>query len=156
LILRAARAIEEGYSHDQIVGMAEKWSQNLRIFVSVRNIKYLIRGGRLSVAKGFFARLLNVNPVISIDESGRAIVFDKAFNQKAVMQKVIFHIRKICGEKALWNYIILHANNIETAQWYSERMEEITNKKPASVVNISPIIGANTGIGAAAVALLFD
>lgn len=29
-------------------------------------------------------------------------------------------------------------------------------KKPASVVNISPIIGANTGIGAAAVALLFD
>jgi fatty acid-binding protein DegV len=35
-------------------------------------------------------------------------------------------------------------------------MESLTNKKPASVVNISPIIGANAGIGAAAVSLLFD
>jgi hypothetical protein len=156
MILRAARAIEEGYSHDQIVGMAEKWSHNLRIFVSVRDIKYLIRGGRLSVAKGIFARLLNVNPIISIDESGKAIVFDKAFNQKAIMQKIMLHIKKASGEKALWNYIILHANNSETAQWYTEKMEELTNKKPVSVVNISPIIGANTGIGAAAVALLFD
>ena len=36
------------------------------------------------------------------------------------------------------------------------RMELLTIKTPASVVNISPVIGANAGIGAAAVALLFD
>jgi fatty acid-binding protein DegV len=35
-------------------------------------------------------------------------------------------------------------------------METLTGKKPASVVNISPIIGANAGIGAAAVAILLD
>ena len=35
-------------------------------------------------------------------------------------------------------------------------MEDLTDKKPVSVVNISPVIGANAGIGAAAVALLFD
>jgi len=35
-------------------------------------------------------------------------------------------------------------------------MENLTNKAPASVVNISPIIGANAGIGAASVALLFE
>jgi len=40
------------------------------------------------------------------------------------------------------------------ARGNSEKMETLTNKKPTSVVNISPIIGANTGIGA--VALLFD
>ena len=38
----------------------------------------------------------------------------------------------------------------------ADRMEEITLKKPVSVVNISPVIGANAGIGAAAVALLCD
>ena len=37
-----------------------------------------------------------------------------------------------------------------------DRMEEITNKNPVSEVNISPGIGANAGIGAAAVALLCD
>jgi fatty acid-binding protein DegV len=35
-------------------------------------------------------------------------------------------------------------------------METLINKKPVSVVNISPIVGANAGIGAASVALLYD
>jgi uncharacterized protein len=156
IILRAAQAIELGFSHDQIVEMSEKWVKNTRIFVSVRDIKYLIRGGRLSAAKGLISRILNINPIVSIDESGKAIVFDKAFNQKVNMEKVMGHVRKLMQEKTVWNYIVLHANNYEAAQWYSEKMENLTNKKPVSFVNISPIIGANAGIGAAAVALLLD
>jgi len=156
LVLRAARAIEEGHSHDEVVEMTQKWTSDLKIFVSVRDIIYLIRGGRLSAAKGLIARLLNVNPIVSIDETGKAIVFGKAFNQKANMEKVMSHVSKISKGKTIWNYTVLHANNIDAANWYSEKMELLTGKTPASVVNISPIIGANAGIGAAAVALLFD
>jgi DegV family protein with EDD domain len=156
IVLRAAQAIEAGYSHEQVVEMAESWTKKVRIFVSVRDIKYLIRGGRLSATKGLIARILNINPIVSIDESGKAIVFDKSFNQRANMEKVMGYITKLALEKTVWNYIVLHANNTEAANWYTKRMEEITMKKPASVVNISPIIGANAGIGAAAVALLFD
>ena len=136
--------------------MTESWVKKVRIFVSVRDIKYLIRGGRLSATKGFIARVLNINPIVSIDESGKAIVFDKSFNQKANMEKVMGYITKLVQGKKTWNYIVLHANNSDAAKWYSERMEEITNKKPVSEVNISPIIGANAGIGAAAVAILCD
>jgi len=156
IVLRVAQAIETGYSHDQVVEMAENWVKKVKIFVSVKDIKYLIRGGRLSATKGFIARILNINPIVSIDESGKAIVFDKSFNQRTNMEKVMGYIMKLTRGKIVWNYIILHANNTEAANWYTERMEEITMKKPASVVNISPIIGANAGIGAAAVALLCD
>jgi DegV family protein with EDD domain len=156
VILRTARAIEAGYSHDQIVNMALKWSNNLRLFVSVRTLKYLVLGGRISAVRGLIARMLNINPIVSIDESGKAIVFDKTFNQKSNMEKVMGYITKISQEKTIWNYIVLHANNTDAAQWYLEKMETLTYLKPASVVNISPIIGANAGIGAAAVALLFD
>lgn len=156
VILKTAQAIEAGYSHDQVVNMAEKWTNNIRIFVSVGNIKYMVRGGRVSAVKGLIARILNINPIVSIDESGKAIVFAKAFNQKANMEKVMAHIRKISQDKTIWNYIVLHANNIEAARWYSEKMEALTMKTPASVVNISPVIGVHAGIGAAAVALLFE
>ncbi|MCX6254476.1 MAG: DegV family EDD domain-containing protein [Bacteroidia bacterium] len=156
LIMRAAQAIEAGYSHNQVVEMIEKWTNDIRIFVSVRTMKYLIRGGRVSAFKGLIARILNINPIVTIDESGKAIVFDKAFNQKANMEKVMGHIRKLCQKKTIWNYIVLHANNPEAAQWYSEKMEALTMKTPASVVNISPVIGVHAGIGAASVALLFD
>jgi uncharacterized protein len=156
LILRTAQAIEAGYSHDQVVEMTRKWTNDVRIFVSVRTLKYMVRGGRVSPVKGLIARLLNINPIVSIDRSGKAIVFDKAFNQKANMEKVMAHIRKICQEETIWNYIVLHANNSEAARWYSEKMEVLTMKAPVSIVNISPVIGANAGIGAASVALLFE
>jgi DegV family protein with EDD domain len=156
IILSAAQAIEAGYSHNQVVEMTEKWTKNVHIFISLRTLKYMVRGGRISPIKGLIARMLNINPIVSIDESGKAIVFDKAFNQKANMEKVMGHIRRISQEKTLWNYIVLHANNPEAARWYSEKMKALTMKNPVSVVNISPVIGANAGIGAAAVALLFE
>jgi len=156
IILRTAQAIEAGYSHYQLVNMAEKWTKTLRIFISVKTMKYLVRSGRVSAVKGFIARILNINPIVSIDESGKTIVFGKTFNQKANMEKVMGYITKISQKKTIWNYIVLHANNNAAAQWYSEKMEIFTNKKPASVVNISPILGGYAGIGTAAVALLFD
>lgn len=156
IILKAARAIEEGKSHDQVVKMAEAWTNKVKIFVSVRDIKYLIRGGRLSATKGLIARILNINPIVSIDESGKAIVFDKSFNQKANMEKVMGYISRINEKDTIGNYIVLHANNDEAAEWYSEKMKSITKKDPVSVVNISPVIGANVGVGAAAVALIVD
>jgi uncharacterized protein len=156
IMLRAAKAIEQGLSHDEIVRLSEDWTSKVKIFVSVKSIKYLIRGGRVSAVRGLIARILNINPIVSIDETGKAILFDKTFNQKANMEKVMSYVGKIQQEKQVWNYIILHANNVEAAQWYTSSMESLTGKKPVSVVNISPIIGANAGIGAAAVALLTE
>jgi len=156
LVLKTAQAIEAGLSHNQLVGMLEKWTKKVKIFVSVRDIKYLIRGGRLSAAKGLIARILNINPIVSIDESGKAIVFDKSFNQKANMEKVMGYINKINEKNSIGDYIVLHANNDEAAKWYTEEMQALTRKDPVSVVNISPVIGGNVGIGSAAVALLTD
>jgi hypothetical protein len=154
VVLRIAEAIEKGYSHNQIIELAEKWVNDTKLYVTVLTVKYLVRGGRLSLAKGLFARLLHVSPIISLDETGKAIVFDKAFNQKANMERIMNHIRLQTEKRPVWKYIVMHANNPEAAEWYKTRMESLTGKKPVSVVNISPIIGANSGVGASAVAFM--
>jgi uncharacterized protein len=156
VVLRAAQSIESGYSHQQIVEMTEKWIRNTRIFVSVKTLKYLVRGGRLSAAKGLIARILNLNPIVTIDESGKAVIFDKAFNLGNSMERIMGHLKKIHTERKIWNYIVLHANNINASDWYSQEMEKLTGLKPVSLVNISPVIGANAGVGAASVAVLYD
>ena len=154
VVLRIAEAIRDGFSHDEITSMAEKWVNDSKILVTVLTVKYLVKGGRLSMAKGLFARLLHVSPIISLDENGKAIVFDKAFNHKSNMEKIMAHIKRLTKERPVWNYIVMHANNEEDAEWYSRKMEVLTGKKPASVLNISPIIGANAGVGASAVAFM--
>jgi len=156
IVLRTAKAIEEGYSHDQIVKMTEKWVNEARILVSVKSLKYLIRGGRLSATRGLIARLLNVTPIVSVDNTGKAIIFGKAFSQKATMEKIVKNVRDTTSGKKIWNYVVLHANNHDAADWYTGQMENLTGMKPVSVCNISPVIGANAGVGAAAVAFIFE
>ncbi|MCX6225907.1 MAG: DegV family EDD domain-containing protein [Bacteroidia bacterium] len=154
--LRAAQAIEAGLSHDEIVLKAEKWIQDTRIFVSVKTLKYMVRGGRVSFMKGFIANLLNVNPIVSMDENGNSFVFGQTFSQKTNMEKVMEHLHLICKNREIWNYIVLHAQNTDAAEWYTRKMKDFTGRMPVAVVNISPVIGANAGIGTASVALMFN
>jgi uncharacterized protein len=156
IVLRIAQAIEEGLSHEQIVDLTEKWIHNTRILVSVKTIKYMVRGGRVSHLRGLIARVLNINPIISMDADGKAIVFGKTYSQQANMEKVMEHVRELMQGHRIWNYIVLHASNPEAAAWYANSMKIYSGLEPVASVNISPVIGANTGIGAASVALMVD
>ncbi len=156
LVLRAAQAIESGFSHEEIVINIEKWLQDTRIFVSVRTLKYMVRGGRVSYIRGFIANLLNINPIVSINENGNSFVFGKTFSQKSNMKLVMEHIYRICKDREIWNYIVLHAHNTDAAKWYYQKMQDFTGKKPVAEVNISPVIAGNAGIGTASVAFMFN
>jgi len=155
LVLRAAQAIEAGHSHDAVVAMVSALIKDTHIFVSVKTLKYMVRGGRVSYVKGLIAKLLNVNPIVSMDENGASYIFGKTYSQQSNMEKVMLHLSSICKGREIWNYIVLHAQNEDAADWYSRKMNDFTGKAPVAVVNISPVIGANAGIGTAAVALMF-
>ena len=135
--------------------MAEKWIKDTRIFVSVKTLKYMVRGGRVSYFRGFIAKLLNVNPIVSMDENGNSFMFDKTYSQRSNMEKVLMHIHTISKDREIWNYIVLHANNTEAAAWYTRKMTDFTGKEPVALVNISPVIVANAGIGSVSVAIMF-
>lgn len=156
IVMRIAEAIDAGISHSEIVRMSEKWIDDTNILVSVKTLKYMVKGGRVSNVKGIVAKILNVKPIVSIDKEGKAIIFGNTFSQQTNMVKVINHIKEIGRSRSVWNYIILHANNPASAEWYIEKMGLLTGKKPAAVVNISPVIGSNAGIGAVSVALMFN
>jgi DegV family protein with EDD domain len=156
LVLKTAQNIEAGESVKSIVESLEKDVVQSKIFVSVRDLKYMIKGGRVSKPKGLIASALGLKPVISMDENGKSLLFGKTFSQEASLNKIYKHIKKISGGKTVWNYIILHAHNSDGAQKAEEKMSEITGLKPISVVDISPVIGMHAGTGAIAISLLFN
>ena len=141
---------------DQIIKKADKWVSQTHIFVSVKTLKYMVKGGRVSPLKGFIAKVLNINPIVSMDKDGKSIIFGKAYTQKSNMKKVMSHIKTLSLDKEIWNYIVLHANNPKAADYYVHEMKSYTNKEPVSIVNISPVIGANAGLGAASVAFMYN
>ena len=155
LVLKAAQNIEANHTVKSIVRSLENDIIQTKIFVSVRDLKYMIKGGRVSRSKGLLARAIGLNPVISMDESGKSILFGKTFGQEASLNKIYSHILKIGRGKTIWNYIVLHAHNSVGAQRAEEKMRLITGKRAVSVVDISPVIGMHAGNGAIAISLLF-
>jgi len=156
LVLRAAQKIEAGNTPESIVQSLKTDISNAKIFVSVKNLRYMIKGGRVSKPAGFIANILGLNPVISMDQDGKSLLFGKTFGQRASLNKIYQHIKKICDGKSVWNYIILHAHNPEGAQKAEIKLIEIIGKKPVSMVDISPVIGMHAGKGAIAISLLFN
>jgi len=156
LVLKAAKNIEAGKPLESVVDALKKDVPKSKIFVSVRDLQSMIRGGRVSKPKGIIANVLGLNPVISMGENGKSVLFGNSFSQKASLSKIYKHIEKTSRGKTLWNYIILHAQNYEGAKQAEDKMLAITGKKPVSVVNISPVIGMHAGNGALAISLLFN
>lgn len=154
LVLQLAKAISNEESYDNIVAKANTWVDKTGIFVSAKNLKYFIKGGRIPPVKGFISSLLNITPIVSVDEDGRSFLFGKAFSQKANMKNVMKHIEKLHNENEVFEYIILHAQNESTANWFTNKMITLIGKDPVSVVNISPAIGMNAGPGTVAISII--
>jgi DegV family protein with EDD domain len=157
-VLRLAKAIESGYAHEELVDAAEKWIKQTRILVSIKTLKYFIRGGRVSRTRGFFARLLNLKPIISVDEKGRSVLFDKSFSRRGSINKVLRLIRETAQRDKIWEFSVIYSNQEEKkfAEWYSRKIADIVGKEPVFIDSISPVVGASAGIGTVAVSFILD
>ncbi len=156
IVLRAARALEEGMSHDDIVAKIPKWALNTEILVSASTMKYMIRSGRVSPTKGFIGKLLNVKPIITMDSDGKADSFGKPMTLKSARKMIFSELKKNIQGKKVWGYAISHALNPDSAQIYAEEMERLTGMKPEFVKNASPVLVTHVGIGVVAISVMVD
>jgi DegV family protein with EDD domain len=156
LLYRAAMALDEGMSHDELVVKLEEWKNKTLIFVNPYTMKNFVRGGRVSKTKGFIAKILNVKPVITM-KNGVADILDKAYGLKANQRMVLRYVEKAIQEHGkIWKYCIVHANNLQGAELFSAKVEALTGMEPAYYYNISPVVGVNAGTHTLAVCILFE
>lgn len=156
LVMRAVEALDEGKGHDEIVSLVEKSIAGTKIFISLRTLKYMVRGGRVSPVKGFLASMLNLKPIVIVDEDG----FARSFGQTRGWEENVKKIRELigleCRKASVWNYAIVHAHSPESAEIAALGLTEIVGREPAYVMDICPVLGAHTGLGSVAVGLLVE
>ncbi len=155
IVLRIAEAIKEGIEHEELVKLAEEWISKTKIFVDIQTLKYMVRGGRVSPLKGLLAKILNLKPIISLDSEGKATGFGKSFSRKANMKKIIQIVKNLSSKGEIWNYALVHAQSLDRARMYASKLEDALHKKPAYIIDISPVIGVHNGIGAVGISLMF-
>lgn len=154
VVLRAARAIEEGMSLEEILPKIDTWISKSNIRVTIPTLNYIIKSGRIGHFKSFIARTLDLKPVIEIDKEGKAEIIGKSLSIKGAHKKLFNVIKKTVKEEEVWEYAITHADNAAVAEYYAVEMEKITGKKPVFMDHVSPVLVANTGPGVVAISFM--
>ena len=156
VVLRVAEAVRDGASVERIAREAAEWVRRTRLWVDIRTLKYMVRGGRVSPLKGFLAAVLNIKPIIGLDPEGKATALGKSFSRRANMKKILGLIRDETAGRPVWNYGVVHAQNPGRAGRYAEALAAELGKAAAFVTDISPVVGVHNGIGVVGVGLMFE
>jgi len=130
------------------------WIEKTDIFVDVDTLKYMVRGGRVSPLKGMIATVLNLKPIVTLDEDGKATAAGKSFSRRGNIEKILELLYKKTENSKIWNYAIVHADAESRAQIYAEKLTNIIGKEPAYIMELSPVVGVHNGIGAVGIGIM--
>lgn len=154
LVKRVAEEAAKGRSLEELTTLAEDLREKIRIFVSVKTFKFMVKGGRVSPLKGFLAKLLNLKPIVSLDREGKGIALDKSFSSRGLVKKISALINRIGDTEGVREYALVHASDRERGEEFAEQIEKIVGKAPSYISDISPIVGMHSGKGAVAIGIL--
>jgi fatty acid-binding protein DegV len=73
-----------------------------------------------------------------------------------MLAKLLGLVRSVTDQNKLWGYAIVHAQNPERARVYEEALTKLLGRGPRFIMEVSPVIGVHSGVGAVAVALLTE
>lgn len=153
VVLRAAEEIAKGKSFNEVVKITRETVENTDIFVSVPTLKYMLKSGRIGKAKAMAANLMNLKPVVSIDKDGNGIVIGNAFSTNGNTKKIKELVHEIMEDKTISRYSLVHANASDRLEEYKEYYKELLGKEAEYIMEISPIVAMNAGIGCVAISV---
>ena len=142
----AARAARAGWAKERILALMEGISAATESLYTLKELKYLIHGGRISHMKGLIASLLNIKPLIGVEkvhgtyvQLGQARTFGKA------VQKVVEHVSSELAPGSALRTQVLHSNNPEGAAMLRDHLDRLFDCTWLPLGSISLVLGAHTG-----------
>ena len=130
---------QEGKSRQEIVEIIMREKEKAGIRLTVDNLEYLKRGGRLTGAQAFVGAMLNIKPIISLME-GKLIPVEKVREKKkaikSMMDSIPDNVKKIS---------VCHVLNMEEAEELKEILQEKYPNASISVDELGPVVGSHLG-----------
>ena len=157
LLTYAAELIADGLSIEAVKEAVQRKIPKTKFFAVIDQIDALVRSGRVPKLAGKFVQFTGIKPIITLDEEGRGILCDKAFNETKALAKLINHVNQfITSENKMSNYCILHTGVANKARDFSILTTEAFGFEPAFIEPAATAIGLHAGCGSIAIAAMMD
>lgn len=148
--LQAARVAKAGKSLEEVVDEAKKVIENSRFLFVPDTLKYLKKGGRIGGAAALFGTILQIRPILTVND-GVTSVFEKVRTKKKAINTIVNKVLTDIDEGGLGEVIVHHINCEEEGLELAKSLEEKLNIK-VNIQSIGPIIGLHVGPGSMGVA----
>jgi DegV family protein with EDD domain len=142
----AARAINLGWPIEQVLSVMRRVGDATDTLFTLKELRYLIHGGRISHLKGLMASILNIKPIIGVEKvHGKYIQMGQArtFNN-AIENLVNLVVGRYAPGTTLRTQIV-HAQNQEGANMLKAALDRIFKCEWMPTFTISLVLGAHTG-----------
>lgn len=148
MVIEAARAAISNRTLSEIVDSVKKMIPITRMIQTADTLKYLYMGGRIGKAKHLIGSILNIKPLIGM-EDGLISVLGTARSRKQAYSQMIDIIEKNVGAGAKIKIAYMHAAALEEAQKIKELAEQRFEIIESYICELSPALGVHTGPGTA-------
>ena len=110
LVYHAAQQQKAGRSIEETARWLEENKLHLAHWFTVDDLNHLKRGGRVSGAAAFFGTMLNIKPVLHVDDAGHLIPMEKVRGRKASLDALVAHMEKDAVDPASQTVFISHGD----------------------------------------------
>jgi DegV family protein with EDD domain len=142
----AARAAQAGWPKGRILALLEEIGAATESVYTLKELTYLIHGGRISHMKGLIASLLNIKPLIGVEKvKGTYVQLGQTRTFKRALRKITEHVGSQHEPGSALRVQVLHANNPEGAAMLREQIDQQYACTWLPMGSISLVLGAHTG-----------
>ena len=152
-VLSVARAAQEGASLKDCIALAEKAREHTGVFFAVDTLEFLHRGGRIGGAQRFLGTLLNMKPILAVQD-GRVEGLERIRTKTKAHERVLELVAENTKGKSPIRLATLHANAVDDAKALLAKAEKELNPVESIFAEVSPVVANHAGPGTVGLAYM--
>lgn len=150
LVKEAVKLRSQGHPLKEIIERVTWMAAHVESLFTVEDLDYMAKGGRISKGSAFVGGLLNIKPLLHV-EDGKLVPIEKLRGRKKVIKRIV-ELMEERGEQLDKQVIaISHGNDEEFANLMKDAIEEQFHPKGIEIYMIGSVIAAHTGPGTLAI-----
>ncbi|MCI6378530.1 MAG: DegV family protein [Clostridiales bacterium] len=147
MVLAAAQALEAGATPEEAIEKAQSVRKTqLGMFV-IRTLEFLRKGGRIGLVEGVVGSLLQIKPIIYVNDDGVYQTLAKARGYRGAVDTMVQEVKRFFGDAKV-NLSVVNGKAHEDAEELMARLQEELNIAPGAFISpVSPVLAIHTGPG---------
>ena len=154
LVWYACKKRDEGLSLDEVAQWVLDNRLHLCHWFTVDDLMYLKRGGRISAATALVGTMLQIKPLLHVDDEGHLINMTKTRGRKAAIDAMVKKAQELGAGYDNSTMFISHGDCLADAEYLSRQLKEKCGVKDVVISYVGAVIGSHSGPGTLALFFL--